>query len=41
MPDISDSDAFGAETAKRVKNKLHELGVDGEEGAKNAGVYFF
>lgn len=42
MPSLSDPDAYGLETAVRIKRKLKELGVDGEKGGeKNGGVHFF
>jgi hypothetical protein len=41
MPDLSDTDAYGAETAKRVKRKLNELHVGAAEGKENQGVHFF
>ncbi|KAF1915377.1 hypothetical protein BDU57DRAFT_518318 [Ampelomyces quisqualis] len=42
MPDLSDTEAFGAETVKRVKRKLNELEVSTEGAAvKSEGVHFF
>lgn len=38
MPSLSDTDAFGLETARRVKKKLNELRI-GEDTKE--GVYFF
>ncbi|KAH7087629.1 hypothetical protein FB567DRAFT_525383 [Paraphoma chrysanthemicola] len=41
MPPLNDLEAYGEETARRVKRKLGELGI-GEEGAEGKeGVYFF
>jgi hypothetical protein len=41
MPSLSDTDAYGAETAKRVKRKLNELGVGTEKEVKTEEVYFY
>jgi hypothetical protein len=40
MPNLSDTDAYGAETARRVKKKLVELGVGTDKEVKT-DVYFF
>jgi hypothetical protein len=40
MPDLSETEAFSAETAKRVKKKFYELGV-GREGGVKGGVHYF
>jgi hypothetical protein len=41
MPDLSDTDAYGTETVKRLKKKLNELHVGTAEGKTNSGVHFF
>jgi hypothetical protein len=41
MPSFSDADAYGTETAKRMKKKLNELQIGSGEAGKNQGVYFF
>jgi hypothetical protein len=41
MPSLSDTNAYGAETAKRVKTKLIELGVGTKEDVKTEDVYFY
>ncbi|KAF1851046.1 uncharacterized protein K460DRAFT_302766 [Cucurbitaria berberidis CBS 394.84] len=40
MPALSDTEAFGAATAVRVKKCLNELSV-GKEGGKTEGVFYF
>ncbi|KAH7074679.1 hypothetical protein BKA63DRAFT_319150 [Paraphoma chrysanthemicola] len=41
MPPLSELEAYGEETARRVKKKLEELGVGGGDGEGKEGVYFF
>ncbi|KAF1837898.1 hypothetical protein BDW02DRAFT_565625 [Decorospora gaudefroyi] len=40
MPDYGDLEAFGRETAKRVKARLLELKV-GREGGVESGVFWY
>ncbi|KAF2031370.1 hypothetical protein EK21DRAFT_110972 [Setomelanomma holmii] len=41
MPEFGDSEAYGLETARRVKNKLLELKVGEESTEGKEGVYWF